>query len=95
MGAWLREVTYMHPTYRGTLRGDRIEWEDDVPGELRGQGELTVFVTILNQPVVETSGRRMAEALERLALRGGVPSITDPVQWQREQREDREVPGRT
>lgn len=82
----------MHPTYRGTLRGDRIEWEDDVPAELRSQGELTVFVTILNQPVVETSGRRMAEVLERLALLGGVSSITDPVQWQRE---DREVPGRT
>jgi len=65
-----------------------------VPGELESQGALTVFVTILNQPVVETSGRRMAEALERLALDGGVPSITDPVQWQREQREDREVPGR-
>ena len=88
----------MHPTYKATLRGDRIDWEDDVPEQIRSQAALTVFVTILNQPVVadETGGRRMAaEALERLAVKGGVLSITDPVQWQREQREDRNVPGRT
>ena len=87
----------MQATYKATLRGDRIDWEDGVPEQARSQAALPVLVTILNQPVVETEtgGRRMAEALERLALKGGVPSITDPAQWQREQREDRNVPGRT
>ena len=87
----------MHPTYKATLRGDRLDWEDDVPEQIRSQAALTVFVTILNQPVVAdgAGGRLMAEALERLALKGGVPSITDPVQWQRGEREDRNVPGRT
>lgn len=87
----------MHPTYKATLRRDRIDWEDDVPEHIRSQAVLTVFVTILNQSGLaeETSGPPMAEALERLALKGGVSSITDPAQWQREQREDRNVPGRT
>jgi hypothetical protein len=86
----------MHPSYKGTLRGDRIEWQDDVPEQLRSEGALTVLVTILSgRPSDEVSGRRMAQALERLAQRGGVLSITDAARWQREQREDREVPGRT
>ena len=33
-------------------------------------------------------------ALERIARRGGIPSIPDPVAWQREIREDRPLPGR-
>jgi hypothetical protein len=87
----------MNSTYRGTLRGDRIEWEDDVPEKLRGQAALKIVVTIPDQPLAteEPSGRRMAEALERLALHGGPASITDPAWWQREQREDRDFPGRT
>ncbi len=83
-------------TYKAILRGDRIEWEEDVPEQIRGQASLTVFVTILNQPAVAdgTRGPRMAEPLQRLALSGGVPSISDPLQWQRKQREDRDLPGR-
>lgn len=86
----------MRLTYKAILRGDRIEWEEDVPEQIRGNAGLTVFVTIPNQPgeADNTRGPRMAEALHRLALSGGVPSITDPLQWQREQREDRNLPGR-
>lgn len=79
------------------LRGDRIEWDDDVPEQIRTQAALTVFVTIPDQPVAadDSRGLRMAEALERLAANGGVGSITDPVQWQRERRQDRDLPGRS
>jgi len=86
----------MQSTYKATLRGDRIEWGEDVPDQIRGHAGLTVFVTIPNQPGIaeDTRGPRMAEALRRLALSGGVPSIADPSKWQREQREDRELPGR-
>ena len=93
----MSEVEDMHPTYKGSLRGNRIEWEDEAPEQIESQGALTVLVTILGKPVAadETSGRRMADALQRLALRGGVRSIIDPVRWQCEQREDRKVPGRT
>jgi hypothetical protein len=90
------EVTDMQSTYKAILRGDRIEWEEDVPEQIRGRAVLTVLVTIPDQPGVadDTRGPRMAEALQRLASSGGVPSITDPLQWQREQREDRDLPGR-
>ena len=33
-------------------------------------------------------------ALDRIAARGGIGGITDPVAWQREQRIDRHLPGR-
>jgi hypothetical protein len=85
----------MLPTYKATLRGDRLEWEEDVPDQVRRLEEVTVYVTILDQAGEndEIRGQRMAEALARLAEHGGVASIDDPVQWQREQREDREIPG--
>jgi hypothetical protein len=70
----------MHATYKGTLRGDRIEWQDDVPEEMRSEAALTVLVTVLSGHLTrEVSGPRMAHALERLAQRGGVLSIN--CQW--------------
>lgn len=33
-------------------------------------------------------------ALDRIAARGGIAGISDPVAWQREQRTDRPLPGR-
>jgi hypothetical protein len=36
----------------------------------------------------------MAAALELVAARGGLVAIPDPLQWEREQREDRDLPGR-
>ncbi len=87
----------MQSIYKAILRGDRIEWEDDVPEQVRTQAALTVFVTIPDQPVEadDKRGLRMAEALERIASNGGVGSITDPLQWQRERRQDRGLPGRS
>lgn len=96
MGACVGEVTDMQSTYKAILRGERIEWEEDVPKQIRDHAVLTVFVTIPDHPGVadKTLGARMAEVLQRLALSGRVTSIADPLQWQREQREDREAPGR-
>ena len=87
----------MQSMYKAILRGDRIEWEDDVPEDIRSKAALTVIVTILDQSVVanDARGPRMAQALERLAAIGGVASITDPSQWQREQRQDCDLPGRS
>jgi hypothetical protein len=36
----------------------------------------------------------MAEALEKLAAANSMAEIADPVEWQREQRQDRNLPGR-
>jgi hypothetical protein len=87
----------MESIYKAILRGDRIEWKEDVPEQILNQAALTVFVTIPNQPVVahEVSGTRMAETLEWLAASGGPASINDALQWQHEQRQDRDLPGRS
>jgi hypothetical protein len=85
----------MRSTYKATVRGDRIEWDDDVPDEIRSRPTLTVLVTIPDSPGEPAAdGHRQAEALGRLAARGGPSSIEDAVQWQREQRRDRDLPGR-
>jgi hypothetical protein len=93
----VREVMDMQAIYKAIVRGDRIEWEDDVPEQIRAQQALTVLVTVVDQPSAadDTRGPRLAEVLERLAASGGVASITDPLQWQREQRQDRDLPGRS
>jgi hypothetical protein len=36
----------------------------------------------------------MAAALQALAEAGGLSEIPDPLRWQREQRQDRALPGR-
>ena len=41
-----------------------------------------------------TQGQRMAAILEELARSIGAEEISAPVQWQREIREDRALPGR-
>jgi hypothetical protein len=90
------EVISMLPTYKAILRGDRIEWDDEVPEQVRSEQPLAVYVTVLTQPAHADGdqGRRMAQALEQLAARGGTLSIADPVAWEREQRQDRELTGR-
>jgi hypothetical protein len=83
-------------TYQGILHDDRIEWTGDAPRPLGNGNGIRVHVTLLDPVPVSTAeqGRRMAEALERLAALGAVSSIPDPAAWQRETREDRALPGR-
>ena len=87
----------MLPKYRAVLHGDHLEWSDDVPEEARRQESAVVFVTFVDVPedVDESQGRRMADALERLAARGGPSTIGDALDWQRDQRNDRPWPGRS
>ena len=56
---------------------------------------MRVHITLLDPPpVAGNRGERMAAALERLAAGSGVAGITDPMEWEREQREERDLPGR-
>jgi hypothetical protein len=80
-------------TYRAILRGDRLEWTDPSPLDLNP--EQPVEVTILDEPEQTANrGRRMAEALEKLAASDAFSEISDPSEWQREIRKDRSLPGR-
>jgi hypothetical protein len=83
----------MPETYRAILRGDRLEWTD--PGPVDLNPEQPVEVIILDEPdQTANRGRRMAEALEKLAATDAFSEISDPSEWQREIRKDRPLPGR-
>lgn len=67
------------------------------------QAELLNYAIYLEQKAKEGSSsaisdaqrrKRLAEALEKAAALNPYREITDPVAWQREQREDRPLPGR-
>ncbi len=79
-------------TYKAVLRGNRVEWTGEAPDRLTRDRPVRVSVTILETIAVQ--GQQMAEALEKLAHLNAAPAIVDPVAWEREQREDRHLPGR-
>ena len=83
-------------TYRALLHGDRLEWLEEVP-ESQTDVPLQVHVTVLEHELPseeQTRGQAMAAILEKLAERHTLSTITDPVEWQRERRQDRILPGR-
>lgn len=88
----------MLSTYKAVLKGDRLEWSDDVPELVVAGQPVPVHVTILDVALLQLEqparGQEMAAALERLAAKGGFADIADPATWQREIRQDRSVPGR-
>ena len=63
-----------------------------LPAELR-QGKVMVIATLIK--VAESApANRAIDSLRKIAARGGLQGIADPVRWQRESREDRALPGR-
>lgn len=85
----------MLPTYPATLRNGRIEWGPNGPPALPTDESVPIEVTILNPPPTPPSdGRSLLELFEALAAGGAFSEIEDVVEWQREQRKDRALPGR-
>jgi hypothetical protein len=83
-------------TYKALLRGNRLEWLAEAP-ESQTDAPLRVHVTVLEQEApaeARARGHAMAALLEQLAERRTFSTIPDPVQWQRELRQDRVLPGR-
>jgi len=84
----------MPRTYNAILSGDHVEWIDPPPDRSR---PLPVRITVLQdgaQRSAKERGQRMAEALSGIARRGGVSAIADPIEWQREIRQERALLGR-
>lgn len=85
----------MMEKYRATIHGNTIEWDGDAPADLTDQNaSIKVDVTVVSVRSKQPDGKKMAEALAEIAARGGVTSILDPVEWQREIRKDRPLPDR-
>ncbi|MBI3417327.1 MAG: hypothetical protein HY043_18705 [Verrucomicrobia bacterium] len=87
----------MLTTYKAKLKDGKLEWTDEVPPIVKSV-ETQVLVTLLptkNGSIDKAErGRRMKEALDALAAMDGIKSISDPIAWQREMREDRPLPSR-
>jgi translation initiation factor 1 (eIF-1/SUI1) len=83
----------MLKTYKATLRGDKIEWATDIPKVLRNDKSVAVYVTIIDGNDVSdvSNGKKMAEVLKKMASKGGVSSIENASEWQREQRAERNL----
>jgi len=68
----------MLTTYKALLRGNKLEWEEEVPDKLLTEEQLPVHVTILVNQVKQvtdtTQGQQMAAALEKLA---NLDTVTD------------------
>lgn len=79
----------MKRIYRATLHGDRLDWIGAPPHQRDG---IRVHVTVDDSSA--SDGERMAQVLGDLAGLQTFSSISDPVAWQREQRQDRLLPGR-
>ncbi len=88
----------MLQTYKATLRGNRLEWNDAAPQAISEDHPVAVYVTILDEapasPAQQASGQQMAAILTQLAQHPTLASVSDPLAWQREQRGERTLPGR-
>ena len=88
----------MLTTYEALLCDGRLEWTHDVPRNLPLNRAVQVHVTILQGDATENGheakGESMAAALAQLAAIQSGASISNPDAWERDQREDRDLPGR-
>jgi hypothetical protein len=84
-------------TFRAVLKGNGLEWQEEVNQWLQGDRSMQVLVTILDEaPLAKAPerGQEMAAVLERLAQVQAFSGV-DPLIWQREVRQERDLPGRS
>lgn len=87
-------------TYRAILRGNYLHWRNNMRVPLPPDRAVeVVYVTVLDEAVTptassESQGQRMAAALEQLAQIHAVTAIADPVAWEHQLRQERDLPGR-
>jgi hypothetical protein len=81
-------------TFEAVLKGNRLEWTNDGPQE--SDRPLKVYVTLLDESNLSSEERRqqLAELLGKVAATNAFANIENPVEWQRELRQDRSLPGR-
>jgi hypothetical protein len=83
-------------TYKALLRGNSLQWIGEAP-ERSEDYPIAVEVTVREEEYpaeAHSRGKEMAVILEKLAESGAVSDITDPMAWQRDQRQDCPLPGR-
>jgi hypothetical protein len=83
----------MFQTYPAVLSAGQLKWE---AGGGPPDNPVRVHVTVLAPlPERSDSGVAMANALAAFAAAGGPSGFEDPIDWQKQSRVDRLLPGRT
>lgn len=85
----------MSATYDAILRDNQLQWSATPPAIAPGKA---VYVQVIVGPDAapiseEERQAQVLSALERIAARGGLESIPDAADWQREIRTDRDLSG--
>ena len=85
-------------TFRALIKDNYVEWDSDANEQITTNSPVSVFITVLDNSIasddISCRGKRMASALNQLAKIRIFRDIGDPVTWQREVRQDRQLPGR-
>ena len=77
------------------LKGNLLEWAREVPKQ--SDRPIRVYVTLQadrSSLSAEFRRQKTVEILEKIAASNVFADISDPVEWQRELRQDRPLPGR-
>ncbi|MEG4941484.1 hypothetical protein [Microcoleus sp. F4-D5] len=85
----------MQRIFEAILKGNLLEWANDVPRQ--GDRPVRVYVTLQEERSTlsaEFRRQRIFEILEKIAASNVFVDISDPVEWQRDLRQDRPLPGR-
>ena len=80
-------------SYTGTVRNGVVILPAGAELPDGAQVEVTITDTDGSAAGAAMARKRVA-ALQKLAASGGISSISDPEDWQRQSRVDRELPGR-
>ena len=85
----------MQRIFEAILKGNLLEWANEVPRQ--GDRPVRVYVTLQEERSTlsaQLRRQRIVEILEKIATNNAFAEISDPVEWQRDLRQDRPLPGR-
>ena len=82
----------MLETYKAILHGDTLEWVGEKPVSTDVGMEVHVTVLEVQKQRLKPDGAAMAAALKKISDTG-ISSFGDALEWQREIRQDRQLPG--
>lgn len=83
-------------SYEVIYENGQISWLNGKPKITRGKAIIVIEEDESEQRTEnnEPNGKRLAEIFEELAANNAAASFGDPMEWQKETRRDRVLPGR-
>jgi hypothetical protein len=85
----------MQRIFEAILKGNHLEWANEVPRQ--GDRPVRVYVTLQEDRSTlsaEFRRQKIVEILEKIAANNVFAEISEPLEWQRDLRQDRPLPGR-